>query len=117
MSASAMNNFKTLKNHAVPLDYRAVAALQHNALALDIYKWLAQRLCRIPAKTPAFIPWPVVQLQFWQRYKRIRAFRSIFLKTLKTVSTQYPRSKVHADEKGLTLHLSPPPIAKLLPAS
>ena len=109
--------FKTLKNHAVPLDHRAVAALQHNALALDIYKWLAQRLCRIPAKTPAFIPWPVVQLQFGQRYKRIRAFRSIFLKTLKTVSTQYPRAKVHADEKGLTLHLSPPPIAKLLPAS
>lgn len=109
--------FKTLINHAVPLDYRAVAALHHNALALDIYKWLAQRLCRVPAKTPAFIPWPVVQLQFGQGYTRLRAFRSIFLKTLKIVSTQYPGAKVQADEKGLTLHLSRPPIAKLLPAS
>lgn len=109
--------FNTLKNHAVPLDYRAVSALQHNALALDIYKWLAQRLIRVPAKTPAFIPWTAVQLQFGQGYKRIRAFRSIFLKTLKIVQTQYPGAKLSANEKGLTLHLSPPPIAKLLPAS
>ena len=107
--------FNTLKNHAVPLDYRAVSALQHNALALDIYKWLAQRLCRVPVKRPAFITWPVVQLQFGQSYKRIRAFRSIFLKTLKIVQSQYPGAKLQADEKGLTLHLSPPPISKLLP--
>jgi hypothetical protein len=108
--------FNTLKNHAVPLDHRAVAALQHNALALDIYKWLAQRLCRVPAKVPAFIPWPAVQLQFGQGYTRLRAFRAIFLKTLKIVMTQYPGAKVGTSEKGVTLHLSPPPIAKLPPA-
>ncbi|MGH9623460.1 MAG: replication protein RepA [Bryobacteraceae bacterium] len=105
--------FNTLKNHAVPLDHRAVASLQHNALALDVYKWLAQRLCRVPAKTPAFLPWPAVQLQFGQGYARLRAFRSIFLKTLKIVMTQYPTAKVAATQQGLTLHLSPPPIAKL----
>jgi hypothetical protein len=109
--------FSTLKNHAVPLDYRAVSALQHNALALDIYKWLAQRLCRIPANKPAFIPWPAVQLQFGQGYKAIRFFRRVFLKTLKLVQTQYPAAKLSANEKGLILHLSPPPIAKLLPGS
>lgn len=105
--------YNTLKTHAVPLDQRAVAALQHNALALDIYKWLAQRLCRVNAKAPTFIPWPAVQLQFGQGYTRLRAFRAIFLKTLKIVMTQYPRAKLHADEKGLVLHLSPPPIARL----
>lgn len=105
--------FNTLKTHAVPLDQRAVAALHHSALALDIYKWLAQRLCRVNAKAPTFIPWPAVQLQFGQGYSRLRDFRAIFLKTLKTVMTQYPRAKLHADEKGLVLHLSPPPIAKL----
>lgn len=31
--------FATLREHAVPLDHRAVAAMQHNALMLDIYKW------------------------------------------------------------------------------
>lgn len=109
--------FNALKNHAVPLDYRAVSALQHNALALDIYKWLAQRLCRIPAKTPAFIPWTGVRLQFGQGYTRLRAFRSVFLKTLNIVQSQYPGAKVQANEKGLTLRLSPPPIRKMLPAS
>jgi hypothetical protein len=109
--------FNILKNHAVPLDYRAVGALQHNAMALDIYKWLAQRLVRVPPRTPAFIPWPIVQLQFGQGYARIRAFRAIFLKTLKVVQSQYPGAKLGADEKGLTLHLSSPPIAKNLIAT
>jgi hypothetical protein len=110
--------FNSLIKHAVPLDYRAVAALQHNALALDIYKWLSQRLCRVPAKKPAFIPWPAVQAQFGQGYKEIRFFRRKFLKTLSIVQSQYPHAKVHADEKGLTMRLSPPPISKLIiPAS
>ena len=39
--------FETLTHHAVPLDYRAIAALKHSALALDVYTWLAHRLCRI----------------------------------------------------------------------
>ena len=95
--------FNTLKNHAVPLDYRAVSALQHNALALDIYQWLAQRLCRVPVNKPAFIPWTAVQLQFGQGYGHIRFFRRVFLKTLATVLTQYPGAKVQATEKGLTL--------------
>jgi hypothetical protein len=54
-----------------------------------------------------------VQLQFGQGYTRLRDFRAIFLKTLRIVQGQYPRAKLNADEKGLTLHLSPPPIAKL----
>jgi hypothetical protein len=39
--------FETLALHAVPLDYRAISALWHSALALDDYMWLAHRLCRI----------------------------------------------------------------------
>jgi hypothetical protein len=104
--------YNTLLKHAVPLDHRAVAALQHNALALDIYKWLAQRLCRIDALQPAFVPWPNVELQFGHTYSRIRDFRYDFLNTLKMVHAHYPRAILHADEKGLLLHRSPPPIAK-----
>lgn len=102
--------FSTLIDHAVPLDHRAIAAMQHSALALDIYKWLAQRLCRVPARKPAFIPWPMVQAQFGQGYTRIRAFRAVFLKTLREVLTQYPGAKVDADERGLKLYRSRPPI-------
>jgi Plasmid encoded RepA protein len=102
--------FSTLREHAVPLDHRAVAAMQHNALMLDIYKWLAQRLCRVPANRPTFIVWPLVQAQFGQGYTRIRAFRSVFVKALKTVVTQYPGAKVEADGRGLKLYRSRPPI-------
>lgn len=109
--------FTSLRNHAVPLDYRAVAALKESALALDIYKWLSQRLCRIPASKPAFIPWPLVQLQFGQGYGRLRDFRAVFISTLKTVLSEYPAAKVEADGRGVTLHLSRPPIArKVLPS-
>jgi len=38
--------FDSLQKHAVPLDERALAALAHSAMALDIYAWLAQRLHR-----------------------------------------------------------------------
>ncbi len=102
--------FNTLLTHAVPLDHRAIAAMQHNALILDIYKWLAQRLCRVPEKSPAFIVWPLVQAQFGQGYTRIRAFRAVFLTTLKQVLTQYPGAKVEASGRGLKLYRSRPPI-------
>jgi hypothetical protein len=103
--------YNTLIRHAVPLDNRAISALQHNALALDIYKWLAQRLVRVSAKEPAFLPWTAAQLQFGQGYGQIRDFRRIFLKTLRMVQNQYPGAKVETDEKGLKLHHSRPPIA------
>ncbi len=87
-----------------------IAALQHNALVLDIYKWLAQRLCRVSAKVPPFLPWPVVQRQFGQGYTEIRFFRRVFLKTLKMVMIQYPAAKLEADGQGLRFHHSWPPI-------
>lgn len=107
--------FRTLKDHAVPLDYRAVSVLKESALALDIYKWLAQRLCRVSATRPAFIPWPILELQFGHSYKRIRDFRDAFKKALAHVQSQYEgaRTGAIADERGLTLHLSRPPIEKI----
>src|SRR3954449_8662064 len=49
--------FASLQRHAVPLDPRAVAALAHSALDLDIYAWLAQRLHRVPKRKPQTITW------------------------------------------------------------
>ena len=45
----SLDYFDSLQRHAVPLDERAIAALAHSAMALDIYCWLAQRLHRVPA--------------------------------------------------------------------
>jgi len=56
--------FDSLQKHAVPLDERALAALSHSAMALDIYVWLAQRLHRIPHGKLQFITWAAIKGQF-----------------------------------------------------
>lgn len=106
--------FRTLIHHAVPLDQRAIKALKHSALALDIYKWLSQRLYRVPENQPAFVPWNLVQAQFGQGYTEIRFFRRAFLHQLKAVLTQYPDARIEVDDHGLTLRHSRPPIAPRL---
>lgn len=104
--------FNSLTRHAVPLDERAVAALANSAMGLDIYAWLAQRLHRIKPGTPQFIPWTALQAQFGWHYGRMDNFKAVFRKTLGVVVTQYRGAKFDLNQKGMTLHHSPPPVAK-----
>lgn len=104
--------FQSLMHHAIPLDDRALAALSHNAMALDIYSWLAQRLHRIGPKDVHFISWESIKLQFGQGYDRMNDFKKIFRTTLTKVRTQYYGSLIEeVPNKGFNLRLSPPPIA------
>jgi Plasmid encoded RepA protein len=102
--------FQSLGRHAVPLDHRAIAALSGSSLALDVYVWLAQRLHRISPRKDQFIAWDSLHEQFGQGFARIRDFRRQFLHTLRQVQAAYPDSKLEADEKGVTLHHSRPPV-------
>lgn len=104
--------FESLQEHGVPLDERALAALAHSALALDLYAWLAQRLCRVDPKKPVFIPWPALKAQFGPDYARLRDFRAAFKHTLTAVLTQYRGARIEVDGNGMTLRRSPPPVAK-----
>ena len=81
--------FASLQRHAVPLDERALAALSHNAMALDVYSWLAQRLHRVDPGKPAFIPWAALRIQFGWHYSTMRKFRQVFRQTLDLVCGQY----------------------------
>ena len=108
----SLDYFNSLQKHAVPLDERALSGLSHSAMGLDLYCWLAQRLHRIPAGKPQFIPWPSVQDQFGQGYKELRFFRRTFRRTLAQVLAQYHTANIEADGRGLTLRNSSPPIAK-----
>ena len=102
--------FESLSAHAVPLDERAIAALSHSAMALDIYTWLAQRLHRIRTGREDLVPWTSLHEQFGAGYTRVRAFRAFFLKQLAAVQTQYPNARVETDEQGI--RNSPPPITR-----
>ena len=113
--------FQSLGKHAVPLDNRAVAVLASSSMALDIYAWLAQRLHRVPPGRPQAITWLAVYEQFGQGFARLRDFRRQFLQTLRQVQAAYPHARISADEVGLTLSNSPPPVppryAPLLPGN
>jgi replication initiator protein len=102
--------FESLAKHAVPLDERAIAALSHSSMALDIYAWLAQRLHRIKFGKSHFVPWKSLKDQFGFNHKRMNNFRAVFLKALGQVHSQYRGARIGIDDRGLTLHHSPPPI-------
>jgi hypothetical protein len=105
--------FNSLANHAIPLDERALAALSHNAMALDIYAWLAQRLHRINPKEPQFLSWKALKDQFGKGYSHMYKFKQIFRKTLAMARMQYPQAGIHEDmNKGYYLSNSPSPIEK-----
>ncbi len=104
--------FESLQNHAVPLDERAIAAIAHNAMALDVYCWLAQRLHRVDPKRGQFLAWTNLYEQFGQGYERVRKFREVFLNVLKLVKAQYPAAKFETNEGGTMLLNSPPPVLR-----
>jgi hypothetical protein len=102
--------FQSLGRHAVPLDHRAVATLASSSMALDVYVWLSQRLHRVAPGKPQFVPWPAACEQFGQGFGRLRDFRRHFLQTLRQVGLAYPSARISADNQGLTLEHSPPPV-------
>ena len=107
----SLDYFETLLRHGVPLDEAHYVALSHNAMALDIYAWLAQRLHRIKAGS-VLVSWKQLQMQFGWNIGRLDNFRRIFKVALGEVLAVYRVAKVEADHRGLILRNSPPPVLK-----
>lgn len=103
--------FESLMQHAVPLDERALAALSHSAMALDVYCWLAQRLHRV-GNRGQFIAWSALRDQFGHGFKDIRFFRRKLGKTLDLVHLAYPAARFTTNKEGILLGNSPPPVQK-----
>jgi hypothetical protein len=103
--------FHLLLEHSVPFRLDHYYQLAHSARAMDIYTWLAQRLCRIKT-AQVHIPWQRLQEQFGPEYERMRDFRRAFKQTLAQVLTVYTTARIRLEEQGAILRLSPSPIAK-----
>ena len=104
--------FTSLQRHAVPLDERALAALSHSAMALDVYAWMAQRLHRIPKPHRQLVPWVALKDQFGAGYGACASSGEVFLQALRQVHVVYPAAKLEVNRQGLLLYTSPPPVAK-----
>lgn len=104
--------YKTLSEHAVPLDPRALAALKHSALALDVYTWLAHRLCRVTRFDGVKLSWHNLREQFGQEYRDPKNFKREFRSVLRQVAAVYPLARIGDAVGGLMLYPSHPPLAK-----
>jgi hypothetical protein len=104
--------FNTLTTHAVPLDYRALAALKHSSLALDIYTWLAHRLCRIRSPGGVQLSWQNLRDQFGQEYSSSKDFKREFRHALRQVSTVYPQARMSDVAGGIMLYESRSPLSR-----
>lgn len=100
--------YKSLSEHAVPLDVRAIKAIRHSARALDVYCWLASRLWRV--QKPTRIRWTSLQYQFGSPSQDRRSFKNAFRRALNQVLAVYPKARVDYIRGGLILRNSPPPI-------
>ena len=104
--------YETLTAHAMPLDPRALRALQSSALALDIYTWLANRLCRVRDNRGTKLSWANLKQQFGHEYKTSKDFKKAFKLALTRVLCVYPDARIGEEIGGLRLYSSPPPIKK-----
>lgn len=81
-------------------------------LALDVYTWLAHRLCRIGEPGGVAVSWSSLHAQFGHEYKVEKDFRRELLKALWRVVEAYPEPRVERIRGGLRLKPSPPPVAR-----
>lgn len=111
--------YESLDDNAMPLNAHAIRGLQSSAMKLDVYTWLAHRLCRVPAHKPSVISWTAIRQQFGQDYADTPQgnanFRSDFRQALRAVKEVYRDANISetADHR-LELRHSKPPISKTL---
>lgn len=95
--------FRTLKDHALPVDIRAMRAFAHSAKQIDIVLWLVSRLKGLEKATP--IGWDSLKEQFGREImSRDRKFRQSFADDLKAIQEVYPNIRMSLSEKGITLY-------------
>lgn len=94
-----------LREHAVPLDKRAIAMLSGNSMALDLYTLLAYRLPRL--SEPAYVPWTQLMGQFGSDCQTVRNFALKIRRVLPDVLSVYDGARVEEGKHGLVLQPGP----------
>jgi len=103
--------FEQMLKSAVPLDQRAVKAIQQSPMALDLYFWLTYRSHRPIRSSGAHIPWAGLREQFGSCYKDQSDFQSAFKSALRQVQLVYPTLRCEALESHFVLYRSPTSVA------
>jgi hypothetical protein len=102
--------FREIIEHPVPVDMRALQALSHSPMCLDIYCYLTWRYSHLRKREG--IEWRDLQVQFGANYPMnssgLRDFRNAFRQHMKAVHAVFPEAKVDlADSRYAILMPSP----------
>jgi hypothetical protein len=102
---------ETLREHAVPVDLRALVGLQANPRAMDLYLWLAYRLhAGFGSSSLVRIKLQSLHTIFGATVRDYRNFKVHFRKALKQALSFYPAARVDLESDMLILRPSPPAI-------
>lgn len=95
--------FRTLKQHALPVDMRTMRAFAHSAKQIDMVLWLFSRLNQL--EKPIAINWATLKAQFGRDIQsRDRKFRQSFAEDWKAIQDVYPQLRSHLTETGIVLN-------------
>lgn len=115
--------YNQLLTHGVPLHAPAIRALTDSARALDIYCWLAYRLCRVTQNGGQLISWQAIQAQFGDADANPKTFRRHFKQALARAVGVYPEAFGcveiidNGKRSGICLRQAPPPVPYKLSAA
>ena len=104
--------YKHLREHAVPLDKRAVAFLAGNSLGLDLYALFAYRLPRL--KTDLALRWVELAEQLGAGDTSTSSFGQRVREVLLDVRSAYPEARVEVTRHGLLLKPSQPSVPRTM---
>lgn len=93
--------FKSLKEHALPVDIRTLRAFSHSARQIDIILWLSYRLPTV--NRPYRLAWSVLAEQFGRDVKTFRRFKQDFADDLRQVQEAFPKLNIKLTENGLLM--------------
>jgi hypothetical protein len=102
--------YEHLKEHAVPLDKRAIAHLAGNSLGLDLYSMFAYRLPRL--KEGLHLSWLQLREQLGTGEAHTRSLAQRIRDVLPEIAAVYPDMKVEATRHGLMLRPSLPAVPR-----
>jgi Plasmid encoded RepA protein len=103
--------YQSLKEHAIPYDFRALRSIQNKPRSLDIYLWMTQRLYRIETNKPLLIHWKDLHEMFGGELP-LKHFKIKFPRDLMAAKLAYPDARIEKHKEGYLFRVSPSPIPK-----
>jgi hypothetical protein len=103
--------YDTLTSAPVPVDVRALRALNNSPLALDLYGWTTYKTYAVTMRgQPQFVSYSDFMAQLGADYGTVKDFKKKLHASLKKVQVVYPQLKIEAVTGGIRIHPSKPAV-------